>query len=185
MSMKRGGGGRLQHYSSANGRYVSSMSILMASAEYKKQQKELEKRKNALRAREDLRRRAQNSKDPGLYPLFLSIENAMRGEIVDVNHTFYDRETHQRIGEADILTKDAFIEVKSGKYKGKTKQLFQERAIAEKRGLVLVVYAPDAEGRPFKIKKETLGFNIFRTKEEVVKYLRRVKAEKQAGRKKQ
>ena len=169
MRLKRNKAGRLQYYDS-KGRYSNMQSLIVCSSI--EAVKESLKRKKALNFKKALREKAlkANRKNPYLIEVFDSIEKNIPNEILDVECNMNSKFT-SHVRSLDIVTKKYIIEVKSGKSKGKDRQLYAQHLYATRINKKALVFAPNMDSNSEERYKRK-GIIIFRNLNKMIKYMK-------------
>ena len=166
MPIKRGPNGTFRSYSSANGRYIKSSTNFLTNLNNNKKHKY---KPTEAQKRIDLLNRARKSNDLYLYDLFQKIENLFPGCVKMVNENIYDANLPKpHFREIDIITKNSFIEIKSGNSKCKFKQIIEQKRLADYYGKNYYVYAPNFKSGHLKVLRNN-GIKVFNNHKELLK----------------
>jgi len=111
------------------------------------------------------------STDPLVGELATSIDTKFPGKVQDVNVIRRDQITGRVLTDFDIELDNAIIQVKVGGGKGMVSQLEESAKLTNK---TVIGYGPDLKGSIIKGGNKS-GFNVFRSEEELIQYLKTLK----------
>lgn len=171
MPYKKGPKNTLRYYSSSTGRYENapfSEALRMLEQKHKKTKEE----KDAIQ-KEMLFNKANHSKDRYLLDVFLYLEKNCPNCVKMVNEKLYHKSIH-KTREVDIVTKNAIIEIKSGRVRRRTTQLLRQKDLSKEYKKKHVVYAPDITDKKCN-ELRNKGIDVVRTKHELLERVKKWK----------
>ena len=88
-----------------------------------------------------------------------------------VNEKLYHKSIH-KTREVDIVTKNAIIEIKSGRVRRRTTQLLRQKDLSKEYKKKHVVYAPDITDKKCN-ELRNKGIDVVRTKHELLERVKK------------
>ena len=167
MPYKKGPKNSLRYYDPNTGRYAPSFSI---ESTQKVKKKKTAKEKEQLK-KESLINHAKKSNDKYVYEIFDFLEKNTPGCVILVNEKVYHKKI-KKPREVDILTKDAIIEVKSGKVRHKSSQFLDQQDLAKDHNKQHIVYAPDITDKKYA-ELSSKGIIVARNKKELLERMKK------------